>query len=82
MPFNGVGVDRDETEAAKISRERAAAHANPIAQNRLAHLYVGGRGVPRATRCRPRYGIISPRPQASADPELDAGDRESHRRSK
>ncbi|MGD1038179.1 MAG: tetratricopeptide repeat protein, partial [Roseiarcus sp.] len=46
MLFNGVGVEKNEAAAAKIFL-RAAAHNNPIAQNRLAHLYVSGRGVPR-----------------------------------
>ncbi len=46
MLFNGVGVDKNEAAAAKIFL-RAAARNNPIAQNRLAHLYVTGRGVPR-----------------------------------
>lgn len=44
--FNGIGVERDEGGAAKIFK-LAAARKNPIAQNRLAHLYLGGRGVPQ-----------------------------------
>lgn len=46
MLFNGVGVEKNEAAAAKIFLH-AAARNNPIAQNRLAHLYVTGRGVPR-----------------------------------
>ena len=46
MLFNGVGVSKDEAGAAKIF-ELAAARRNPIAQNRLAHLYLTGRGVPK-----------------------------------
>jgi hypothetical protein len=46
MLFNGIGVERDETGAAKIFK-LAAARKNPIAQNRLAHLYLIGRGVPQ-----------------------------------
>jgi TPR repeat protein len=46
MLFNGVGVAKDEAGAAKLLL-RAAAHNNPIAENRLAHLYVSGRGVPK-----------------------------------
>jgi TPR repeat protein len=46
MLFNGVGVEKNEAAAAKIFLI-AAARNNPIAQNRLAHLYVSGRGVPR-----------------------------------
>jgi TPR repeat protein len=44
MLFNGVGVAKDEAGAAKLLL-RAAARNNPIAENRLAHLYVSGRGV-------------------------------------
>ncbi|HLW91663.1 MAG TPA: tetratricopeptide repeat protein [Roseiarcus sp.] len=44
MLYNGEGVMRDETAAAKLFG-RAAARNNPIAQNRLAHLYAIGRGV-------------------------------------
>ncbi len=46
MLFNGVGVEKNEAAAAKLFLI-AAARNNPIAQNRLAHLYVSGRGVPR-----------------------------------
>ena len=46
MLFNGVGVTRDEAAAARIFL-LAAARRNPIAANRLAHLYVSGRGVPK-----------------------------------
>ena len=45
MLFNGVGVERDEITAAHMFLI-AAARRNPIAANRLAHLYVAGRGVP------------------------------------
>jgi len=44
MLFNGVGVVKDEAGAAKLFA-LAAARRNPIAQNRLAHLYLTGRGV-------------------------------------
>ena len=44
--FNGVGVTKDEPGAAKIFH-LAAARRNPIAQNRLAHMYLMGRGVPK-----------------------------------
>jgi len=45
MLFNGDGVGKDESTAAHIF-QRVAARGNPIAQNRLARLYVSGRGVP------------------------------------
>jgi uncharacterized protein len=46
MLFNGEGVRKDEAGAAKILLT-AAARGNPIAQNRIAHLYVIGRVLPR-----------------------------------
>jgi uncharacterized protein len=46
MLFNGDGIAKDEAGAVKILRI-AAAKGNPIAQNRLAHLYVVGRVVKR-----------------------------------
>ncbi len=42
MLFNGEGVKKDEGGAVKILLI-AAARGNPIAQNRIAHLYVVGR---------------------------------------
>lgn len=42
--FNGTGTEKNEEEAAKYFI-RAASLNNPIAQNRLARLYVVGRGV-------------------------------------
>jgi hypothetical protein len=44
MLFNGDGVAKDEAGAAKIF-QRVASRGNPIAQNRLARLYVSGLGV-------------------------------------
>ena len=46
MLFNGEGVKKDEAEAAKILLT-AASRGNPIAQNRIAHLYLSGEGLPR-----------------------------------
>ena len=46
MLFNGVGVERDEAGAARLF-VKAAGSNNPIAQNRLAHLYASGRGLPK-----------------------------------
>jgi uncharacterized protein len=46
MLFNGNGVERDEQGAARIFTQAATRH-NPIAMNRLAHLYLAGRGVPK-----------------------------------
>ena len=44
--FNGDGLQKDERAAARHFRF-AAARGNAIAQNRLARLYLTGRGVPR-----------------------------------
>jgi uncharacterized protein len=46
MLFNGDGVKRDEVAAAKILLT-AAARGNPIAQNRVAHLYAKGEVLPK-----------------------------------
>jgi TPR repeat protein len=46
MLFNGEGVKKDEAEAAKILLT-AASRGNPIAQNRIAHLYVTGEALPK-----------------------------------
>ena len=46
MLFNGEGVKKDEVEAAKILLT-AASRGNPIAQNRVAHLYARGEALPR-----------------------------------
>ncbi len=46
MQFNGDGIMANEAEGAKYLR-RAAGRHNPIAENRLARLYLGGRGVPK-----------------------------------
>jgi uncharacterized protein len=46
MLFNGIGVEKDEAGAAKLFT-KAAAQNNPIAQNRLAHIYATGRGAPK-----------------------------------
>ena len=63
MLFNGVGVEKNEAAAAKIFL-RAAARNNPIAQNRLAHLYVTVAACP-ATSSKRRRGTPSPKPPAS-----------------
>lgn len=42
--FNGTGTEKNEEEAAKYFI-KAASLNNPVAQNRLARLYVVGRGV-------------------------------------
>jgi hypothetical protein len=44
MVFKGRGVQKDEAIGAAWLK-RAAEHGNPVAQNRLAHLYANGRGI-------------------------------------
>ena len=44
MLFNGVGVAKDERASARLFL-KAAVENNPIAQNRVARLYVAGRGL-------------------------------------
>jgi uncharacterized protein len=70
MLFNGEGVDRNEVAAAKLFG-KAAAQNNPIAQNRLAHLYAIGRGVKQDIAQAVAWNLL-----ASAagikDPQLDA----------
>jgi TPR repeat protein len=46
MLFNGIGVGKDETAAAKLFL-KAAVRNNPVAQNRVARLLATGRGLPR-----------------------------------
>jgi len=46
MLFNGDGVAKDEAAAGKMFL-RAAERGNAVAQNRLARLYVAGRGLPK-----------------------------------
>jgi hypothetical protein len=70
MLFNGVGVEKNEAAAAKIFLS-AAAHNNPIAQNRLAHLYVTGRGVPRDLVEAATWNRFA-KAAGVEDPELDA----------
>jgi len=43
--FNGTGTPKNETAAVALLR-KAARQNNPIAQNRLAHVLVTGRGAP------------------------------------
>jgi hypothetical protein len=46
MLFNGIGVEKDETAAAKLFL-KAAWRNNPVAQNRAARLLAAGRGLPK-----------------------------------
>jgi TPR repeat protein len=70
MLFNGIGVEKNEAAAAKIFLI-AAARNNPIAQNRLAHLYVSGRGVPRDLVEAATWNRFA-KAGGIDDPELDA----------
>jgi TPR repeat protein len=46
MLFNGTGVEKDETAAAKLFL-KAAMSNNPVAQNRVARILAAGRGLPK-----------------------------------
>lgn len=70
MLFNGIGVERDEKGAAEIFK-MAAVHRNPIAQNRLAHLYVAGRGVTKDIVLAALWHSFA-KAAGREDPELDA----------
>ena len=70
MLFNGVGVSKDEAAAAKLFL-KAAAKNNPIAQNRLAHLYAIGRGVPKDLVRAAAWHRFA-KTAGIADPELDS----------
>jgi hypothetical protein len=70
MLFNGEGVDRNETEAAKLFG-KAAAQNNPIAQNRLAHLYAVGRGVKQDIAQAVAWNLLASA-DGVKDPQLDA----------
>ena len=70
MLFNGVGVERNEAGAAEIFRI-AAGRRNPIAQNRLAHLYLTGRGVPKDLVLAALWHSFA-KAAGREDPELDA----------
>jgi len=61
---------RDETAAAKLFG-RAAAQNNPIAQNRLAHLYATGRGVKQDLAEAAAWNVLA-KAGGVKDDQLDA----------
>ena len=67
--FNGNGVAKNEA-AAPDFRERAARHGNPIAQNRLAHILLAGRGMPANPIEAVQWHIIA-KAGGTSDPVLD-----------
>jgi TPR repeat protein len=69
MLFNGEGVPKDETGAVKILLI-AAAHGNPIAQNRIAHLYAIGRVLERDLARAAAWNSFA-KAAGLDDPELD-----------
>jgi uncharacterized protein len=70
MLFNGEGVMRDEAAAAKLFG-KAAAQNNPIAQNRLAHLYATGRGVKQNLAEAAAWNVLAEK-AGIKDAQLDA----------
>ena len=56
--FNGTGVQKDEAAAAALL-SRAARKGSAIAQNRLAHVYAAGRGLPADPVAAIKWHLIS-----------------------
>ena len=67
--FNGTGVQKDEASAAALLA-RAARKGSPIAQNRLAHVYAAGRGLPADPVAAIKWHLIS-KAAGAKDPTLD-----------
>jgi TPR repeat protein len=67
--FNGDGVAKDETEAARLFLI-AARRGSPIAADRLARILMAGRGMPANPTEAVKWHIIS-RAGGASDPELD-----------
>lgn len=70
MLFNGVGVAKDETAAAKLFL-KAAARDNPVAQNRVARLLAAGRGLPKDMVEAMKWHLLA-RAAGVKDPWLDS----------
>jgi len=67
--FNGTGVPKNEPAAVKYLK-RASLRGNPVAQNRLARLYILGKGVEADPVQAIKWHIASKAGGAS-DPQLD-----------
>jgi TPR repeat protein len=68
--FNGTGVARDESAAAKLLLI-AARRGSAIAQDRLARVLMAGRGMPADATEAVKWHMIS-KAAGDSDPDLDA----------
>jgi hypothetical protein len=69
LVFRGDGVQKDEKIGAQWLTV-AAQRGNPVAQNRLARLYVAGKGVPPNMVEAAKWNLLA-RDGGKPDPELD-----------
>ena len=69
LVFRGDGVQKDEKIGAQWLTV-AAQRGNPVAQNRLARLYVAGKGVPLNMVEAAKWNLLA-RDGGKPDPELD-----------
>jgi len=67
--FNGDGVEKDETAAARLFLI-SARQGSPIAQNRLARILMAGRGLPADPAEAVKWHLIA-KAGGAGDPELD-----------
>jgi TPR repeat protein len=67
--FNGEGVDKDETAAARLFL-KAAHLGSPVAQNRLARVLMAGRGLPADATEAIKWHLIA-KASGDSDPDLD-----------
>jgi TPR repeat protein len=67
--FNGTGTPKQEEDAAKLML-KAAQRGSPIAQDRVAHILMAGRGLPADPTEAIKWHIIAKAGGAS-DPDLD-----------
>jgi TPR repeat protein len=67
--FNGEAAPKDETAAAKLFL-KAAHLGNPVAQNRLARIFMAGRGMPADPTEAVKWHLVA-KAAGDSDPELD-----------
>jgi TPR repeat protein len=67
--FNGEGVNKDETASAQLFL-KAAHLGSPVAQNRLARIFMAGRGMPADATEAVKWHMVAKAGGAS-DPDLD-----------
>jgi uncharacterized protein len=67
--FNGDGVNKDEAAAAQLFI-KAAHLGSPIAQNRLARIFMAGRGMPADATEAIKWHMIA-KANGGSDPDLD-----------